>query len=287
MANKSSEKNRSMNASVNKKVRAIPSAKKAAQRATAKSTTKPANRRAKVPKDDAIDGLEVDQFIKQVSGELLDVIFEITTENMVAKSVLLSIAWHTTNDWYCYADAALIAQYAFCTRRDSDAAIKSLESKGIISVEGPARQRRYSIDIRKAKLISQQSKQARPRQVETFSSDDPNSLPRLPGHYPIMNIMVWSAKLQTAQKLVIRYLMDSARDGWSNVLFSELCYVTGLETENAATTLRELVDLNIIAPPAKKTAVAQYPSDYDWARKAVTRCLIKPSGLIRHIPVDR
>ena len=281
-----------MNAASTKKVPAKTPAKKAARSVPAKKAARsvPAKkvaRKAAPKRREPIDELEVDQFIKQVSGELLDVVFEIPTENMLSKSVLLSIAWHTTNDWYCYADAALIAQYAFCARSDSDKTLQSLESSGIISIEGTARQRRYSIDIRKVKLISQQGRKPKNPQGETFASDDPHSLPRLPGHYPIINIMVWSSKLPTIQKLVIRFLVDSARDGWSNVLFSELCYVTGLTPEKAAATLRQLVDLDIIAPPARKTPLAESPREYDWQRKAVTRCLIKPSGLIRLIPIDR
>ena len=272
-----------MNASTTKKVPAKTPAKKAVRSVPATKV----KRRTAPKKREPIDELEVDQFIKQVSGELLDVVYEIPTENMLAKSVLLSIAWHTANDWYCYADSGLIAEYAFCSRSDSDATLKSLEASGIVSIEGPARQRRYSIDIRKVKLISQQGKKPKGQQGETFAKDDPNSLPKLPGHYPIMNIMVWSAKLPTIQKLVIRFLVDSARDGWSNVLFSELCYVTGLTAEKAAATLRQLVDLDIIAPPARKTPQSESPREYDWQRKSVTRCLIKPSGLIRLIAIDR
>lgn len=252
--------------------------------ATKKSSPRKISKRNSVQIDESIDDTEVDQFIKHVSGELLDVIVEVPTEDMLMKSVLLSIAWHTTNDWYCYAEPALIAKYAFCSLEDSDAAISSLIKIGILNAEGSVRKRRYSIDKRKVKSIYTQDKKAK---VAIFATDDPTISPRLPGYYPIMNIIVWSAKLQTTQKLLIRYLIDSARDGWANVLFSELCYVTDLTPEKAVATLQQLVDLDIIAPPARKTNLSGSPREYAWDRKPVTRCLIKPSGLLRLIPIDR
>ena len=105
-----------------------------------------------------------------------------------------------------------------------------------------------------------------------------------PGTYPLINMLVWAAQMPPLTKLVIRYLVDIAKDGAVNIPLQELLITTGLSKKQAAEELTRLVELGIVFPPRDEPDQSEHAVDYDWELADRVDCKIFPSGLLRLYP---
>lgn len=88
-------------------------------------------------------------------------------------------------------------------------------------------------------------------------------------------------------KLVARYLIDSARDGWVNAPWNDLIVVSGLNDAELREQLTQLTRYGIITPTDDKGRPLHQPLGHDWPRGQAVICHIKPSGLMRLMPMDQ